>query len=84
MSYVPFCVLSPVNFAIAYAQEKIVLLIRIGHTRVALKHKKTDLSLETSSEINFECIICILSPFEKTDREFQMFGNLRFITIFDR
>ena len=30
------------------------MIIIIGHTCVALKHKKTDLSLETSSEINFE------------------------------
>ena len=58
------------NFAIAYAQKKIVMLnIRISHTCVALKQKKTDLSLETSSEINFEFIkfvkICKLSPFDK-------------------
>ena len=32
------------------------MLIGIGHTCVALKHKKTDLSLEKSSEINFEFI----------------------------
>ena len=33
------------NFAIAHAQKKIVMLIRIRHTCVALLHKKTDLSL---------------------------------------
>ena len=42
------------NFAIALAQKKIVMLIRIRHTCVALMHNKTVLSLETSSEINFE------------------------------
>ena len=41
------------NFAIAHAQEKIVILIRIGHTRVALKQKKTYLSLETKAETNY-------------------------------
>ena len=44
------------NFAITHAKIKIVMLFRIGHTCVAIKHKKTDLSLETSSEINFELI----------------------------
>ena len=29
------------NFAIAYAQIKIVILIKIGHKCVAYKHKKT-------------------------------------------
>ena len=36
--------------------KKIVMLIIIRHTCVALIHKKTVLSLETSSEINFEFI----------------------------
>ena len=36
--------------------KKIVLFIIIGHTRVALKLKKTNLTLETSSEINFEFV----------------------------
>ena len=44
------------SFAIAHAQKKIVMLVRIRHTYVALIHKKTVLSLETSSEINFEFI----------------------------
>ena len=61
------------NFAIAHAQKQIVKLIRIGPTCVALKHKKTDLSLETSSEINLEFIKfvknCKLSPIDKTNRE---------------
>ena len=34
------------------------MLIRICHTCVALKHKKTDLSFERSAEINFEFIKC--------------------------
>ena len=44
------------NFAIGHEQKKIVMIIRIGHTCVTLKLKKTELSLETSSEINFEFI----------------------------
>ena len=36
--------------------RKIVMLFRIRHTCVALLRKKTVLSLETSSEINFESI----------------------------
>ena len=43
------------------------MLIIIRHTYVALIHKKTVLSLETSSEINFEFIKsvkkCKISPF---------------------
>ena len=75
------------NFAIAHA-KKIVMLIIIRHTCVALIHKKTVLSLETSSEINFDLsnllkknVKCL--PLTKTNREYQIFGNLRFITIFD-
>ena len=49
--------------------KKIVTLIRICHTCVALKHKKTDLSPETSTEISFEFIKfvkkCKLSPFDE-------------------
>ena len=45
------------------------MLIRICHTCVALKHKKTDLSFERSAEINFEFIkfvkIYKLSPFDE-------------------
>ena len=44
------------NFAIAHAQIKIVMFIKIGHNCVAYKHKKTDKLLKTSSEINFEFI----------------------------
>ena len=36
--------------------KKIVMLIRIRHICVVLLHKKTVLSLKTSSEINFEFI----------------------------
>ena len=42
------------KFANALAHTQIDLHIRIGHTSVAIKHKKTDLLLKTSSEINFE------------------------------
>ena len=56
-------------YAIAHAQKQIVLPIRLCHTCVALKHKKTDFSLQTSLEINFEFIkfvkICKLSPFDE-------------------
>ena len=66
-------------------KKKIFILIRISHTCVALQHKKSNLSLETSSEINFEFIKfvkkCKLPPFDKTNREYLMFGNLRLITI---
>ena len=58
------------------------MLTTIGHTRVALKHKKTDLSLETSSEINFEFIkfvkISKLSPFVKNK-----LGILNVLVVFD-
>ena len=53
---------------------KIVMLIRISHTCVALKHKKTVLSLETSSEINFESknLLKIVErlPLTKTNRDY--------------
>ena len=42
------------NFA--NAQIKIVMRIKIGHNCDAKNHKKTDYSLETSSEINLEII----------------------------
>ena len=63
------------NFAIAHAQKKIVMLIRMRHTCVALIHKKTVLSLETSSEINFEFIKFVKKvvkclPLTKTNREY--------------
>ena len=64
--------------------KKIVMPITIRHTCVAFIYKKTVLSLETSSEINIEFIkIVKCLPLTKTNREYQIFGNLRFITIFD-
>ena len=61
------------NFAIAHAQKKI-MLIRIRHTCVALLQRKTVLSLETSSEINFEFIKFVKKgkclPLKKTNREY--------------
>ena len=53
--------------------NKIVMIIRIRHTCVALIHKeKTVLSLETSSEINFKFIKfvkkCKMSPFDKNKK----------------
>ena len=50
------------------------MFIGMHHTCVALIHKKTVLSLETSSEINFEFIKyvknCKMSPFDKANREY--------------
>ena len=56
-------------------RKKIVMLIRIRHTCVALLQKKTVLSLETSSEINFEYIKFFFKkgkcfPLTKTNREY--------------
>ena len=60
--------------------KKNVMLIRIRHTCVALLHKKTVLSLEISSEINFEFINFVkkrkMSPFDKTNREY--YKNITF------
>ena len=69
--------------------KKIVTLIRICHTCVALKHKKADLSLEITAEISFEFIKFVKKnvnflPLTKTNMEYKMFGNLRFIIIFDK
>ena len=55
--------------------KKIVMLIRIRHTCVALIHKKTVLSVEKSSEINFEFIKFVkifvkCLPLTKTNREY--------------
>ena len=36
--------------------KKVIMLIKIRHTCVALIHEKTVLPFETSSEINFEFI----------------------------
>ena len=63
-------------FAIAHAQIKVGMLIKIGHNCVAnIKHKKTDQSLEKSSEINFEFIKFVKKnenclPSTKTNREY--------------
>ena len=71
------------NFAIAHTQKKIVLLIRIGHAWLALKHQE-NLLITWNKLINqfrtIKFMNCLLLT--KTNREFQMFGNLRFITIF--
>ena len=44
------------EFSNCACAKKIVMLIRIRHTCVVLLHKKTVLSLEASSEVNFEFI----------------------------
>ena len=60
-------------------RKKIVMLIRIRHTCVALIHKRTVLSLETSSEINFEFIKFVKKkkkgkclPLTKTNRQYDI------------
>ena len=57
-------------------RKKIVMLIRIRHTCVALLHNKTVLSLETGSEINLEFIKFVKKgkclPLTKTNREYYM------------
>ena len=62
------------EFCIWACAKKIVMLIRIPHVCVALIHKKTVLSLETSLEINFEFIklnkIVKCLPLTKTNREY--------------
>ena len=54
--------------------KKIVMLFRIRHTCVALLHKKTVLSLETSPEINFDFIKFVKKekclPLTNTNREY--------------
>ena len=58
--------------------KKIVLLIIIGHTRVALTLKKTDLTLETSSEINF-AFVKFVNHLPLTNQ----IGNIKYLVIFD-
>ena len=62
--------------------KMIIKLIRIRHICVALLHKKTVLSLETSSEINFEFIKFVKKkgkclPLTKTNREYYI--NITFL-----
>ena len=63
-------------------KKKNVTLIRICHTCVAFKHKKTDLSLETRTEISFEVI-----KFVKKNVNFlpltNHVGNIKRLVIFD-
>ena len=51
---------------------------------IALKHKKTNSSIETSSKINFEFINFLKClPLTNQIGNIKCFGNLRFITVFD-
>ena len=62
--------------------KKIVFVIRIRHTCVALIHKKTVLSPETSSEINFEFtkfVTKIVKCLPLTKQK----GNIKYLIIFD-
>ena len=63
--------------------KKIVMLIRIRHTCVALIHKKTVLSLETSSEINFEFIKGALAWYGKLTWESAHAWILKKIMLFN-
>ena len=70
------------KFSNCACAKKIVKLIRIRHTCVALFHKKTVLSLETRSEINFEFIKFVKKrgkclPLTKTNREYYI--NITFL-----
>ena len=70
-SYFAFEVLFT-EFCNCACAKKIVMLIRIRHNCVVLIHKKTVLSLETRSEINFEFIKfvkknCKMSPFDENN-----------------
>ena len=69
------------NFAIAHAQKKILMHIRIGQICVPLKQKKTDLSIEISSKINFEFIkfVKIVNYLPLT----KQIGNIKCLVIFD-
>ena len=74
---IPFFVFKALftEFCACACAKKIVMLVRIRHTCVALIHKKTVLSLETSSEINFEFIQFVKKnvkflPLTKTNREY--------------
>ena len=69
------------NFAIEHAQKKIVMFIRIRHTCVALIHKKTVLSLETSSEIHFEFIKGALAWYGKLTWESAHAWNLMILCL---
>ena len=62
--------------------KKIAMLVGSRYTCVALIHKKTVISLETSSEINFEFIKFVKKnvkclPLTKTNR------NIKYLVIFD-
>ena len=59
-------------------KKKIIMLIKIRHTCVAFIHKKTVLSLETSSEINFEFI-----KFVNKNCKMFPFDNIKYLVIFD-
>ena len=56
----------------AHEKNKTATFIRICHTCVVLKHKKTDLSLETFAEISFEFIKFVKKYLSlmKTNREY--------------
>ena len=58
---IPFFVFKALftEFCNCACAKKVIRLMRIRHTCVALTHKKTVLALETSSEINFEFIKCV-------------------------
>ena len=62
--------------------KKIVMFIRIRNTCVAFTHKKTVLSLETSSEINFE-FVQFVTKIVKCLPLTKQIGNIKYLVIFD-
>ena len=76
MFLIVFKLLIFTEFCNCACAKKIAMLIRIRHTCVALLQLKTVLSLETSSEINFEFIKFVKKrkclPLTKTNREYNI------------
>ena len=76
------------NFAIAHAQKRFLCLSEFVILVLHKYTRKLSYHLKQAQKINFEFINFLKKnvkclPFTKTDREYQIFGNLLFITIFD-
>ena len=75
------------NFAIAHAQKRFlclsefVILVLHKYTRKLSYHLKQAQKSTTNLSNLSKNVKCL--SFTKTYREYQIFGNLRFITIFD-
>ena len=77
--------LNSLIFAIAHAQIKIVMLSILVIIVLHNKHKKTDYNhlKQANKSISIYQICIKMMTKNKYNREYQMFGNLRFIMIFD-